>query len=113
MLPGLGWKAKNILIWTPDLIGSICFLVSSYIALIEVSHSLFSIQWRNLEWWVVAINMAGSIAFMLSAFHSYILPQTGKLAWAWGANFDTFIGAVCFFAASYLMIPNFLVPQMA
>ena len=32
MLPEVGWKEENILIWTPDLIGSICFLVSSYVS---------------------------------------------------------------------------------
>ncbi len=32
MLPDLNWMQQNLLIWTPDLIGSICFLLASWLA---------------------------------------------------------------------------------
>ena len=106
MIAGLTWVDEDILIWTPDVIGSICFLVASYLALIEVSHRLWSFQPRQLGWWIAVINLLGSIAFMLAAVFSFFLPSSGNAEWLWGANVFTLLGALCFFVASYLLIPE-------
>jgi len=106
MLSQLTWLEEEILIWTPDVIGSICFLVSSYLALVEVSHRFWSVQPEQLSWWIVMINLLGSIAFMLSAVFSFLPPSGRGAEWLWGANFYTLLGAMCFFVASYLMIPE-------
>lgn len=106
MLSGLTLVEEELLIWTPDVIGSICFLVASYLALIEVSHRFWSFQPRQLDWWIVIINLLGSVAFMLAAVFSFFLPASGNAEWLWGANFFTLLGAVCFFVASYLLIPE-------
>ena len=44
MIAGLDWVGEDLLIWTPDVIGSVCFLIASYLALIEVSHRFWSVQ---------------------------------------------------------------------
>lgn len=106
MISGLGWVEEELLIWTPDIIGSVCFLLASYLALIEVSHHFWSIQPRQANWWIAVLNMLGSVAFMLAAVFSIFLPSSGDMEWAWGANFFTLLGAVGFLAASYLMIPE-------
>ena len=106
MIAGLTLVEEELLIWTPDVIGSICFLVASYLALIEVSHRLWSFQPRQLGWWIAVINLLGSIAFMLAAVFSFFLPSSGNAEWLWGANVFTLLGALCFFVASYLMIPE-------
>ena len=106
MLTGLTWETENILIWTPDIIGSLCFLAASYLAVIEVSQKFWSYQPRQLSWWLVQINLLGSIAFLLAAGFSFFLPTTGYPDWSWGANICTLAGALCFFVASYLMIPE-------
>lgn len=106
MLSQLTWLEEQVLIWTPDVIGSVCFLAASYVALVEVSHRIWSYQPRQLSWWIVVINLLGSIAFMLAATFNYFVPSSGKAEWAWGANFFTLLGAMCFFIASYLMIPE-------
>ena len=106
MITGLGWVGEDLLIWTPDVIGSVCFLVASYLALIEVSHNFWSFQPRQVDWWIAVLNMLGSVAFMLAAVFTIFLPPTGGMQWAWGANFFTLLGAVGFFSASYLMIPE-------
>lgn len=106
LLPGLTWQQENLLIWTPDVVGSICFLISSYIAVIEVSHRVWSWQPRKLSWWIVVINLLGSVAFMASAVFNFYLPSGGDPLWSWGASFYTLLGALCFFAASYLLIPE-------
>ncbi|HIF94088.1 MAG TPA: hypothetical protein EYQ60_13370 [Myxococcales bacterium] len=38
MSPGLSWQEQDLLIWTPNMMGSVCFLVASDIAYAEVSH---------------------------------------------------------------------------
>ena len=62
MISGLGWVEEELLIWTPDIIGSVCFLLASYLALIEVSHRFWSIQPRQASWWIAVLNMLGSVA---------------------------------------------------
>jgi hypothetical protein len=106
LLSQLTWLEEEILIWTPDVIGSICFLVSGYLSLVEVSPRIRSPQPAQLSWWIAIINLLGSIAFMLSAVFSYLPPSGGGTEWLWGANFYTLLGAICFFVASYLMIPE-------
>jgi hypothetical protein len=106
MLSQLTWLQEDVLIWTPDVIGSICFLVSSYLALVEVSHRGWSYLPRQLSWWIVMVNLLGSIAFMVAAAFNYFVPNGGNAEWSWGANFFTLLGAMCFLVASYLMIPE-------
>jgi hypothetical protein len=106
MIAGLGWVGEDLLIWTPDVIGSVCFLIASYLALIEVSHRFWSVQPGQVGWWIAVLNMLGSVAFMLAAVFTFFLPPSGEMTWVWGANFFTLVGAACFFSASYLMIPE-------
>jgi hypothetical protein len=106
MFSQLTWQQEEVLIWAPNVLGSICFLVSSYLAVVEVSHRFWSWRPRDLSWWIVIINLVGSIAFMASAVFNFYLPSTGQEYWSWGASFTTMLGALCFFAASYLMIPE-------
>ncbi len=104
-IAGLDWVGEDILIWTPNMIGSICFLVASHAAVMEVSHRYWTWQFRNLSWWITAINMLGSIFFMASAMASFVEPGS-VLAAPWIANFGTFAGAVCFLIGGYLLIPE-------
>jgi hypothetical protein len=110
LIAGLGWKEQDLLIWTPDMMGSICFLVASQAALMEISHHYWSWQPRSLSWWIAAINMLGSVLFMVSAVASFV--ELGAVVSApWLANFGTFAGAVCFFIGAYLLIPELFEKQ--
>lgn len=100
MLSQLTWLEEEVLIWTHDLIGSVCSLASGYLALVEVSHGFWSFQPRQLSWWIVMVNPSGCIAFMLAAGYGYFVPYSGTVEWSWGANFYTLLGAMCFFVAS-------------
>jgi len=105
MLTGLGWMQEDVLIWTPDMVGSICFLTASYLALVEIAHGWWSFEPRQVSWWVVILNLTGSVAFQVAAVYSFF-PPPPETGWAWSANLWTMIGALCFFLASYLMIPE-------
>jgi hypothetical protein len=105
MLAGLRWADEDLLVWTPDIIGSICFLVASQLAVVEYAHRWFAVRPEQLAWWIVAVNMLGSILFMISAIASYVVPGGAMIA-PFPANAGTFFGAVCFFVGAYLLIPE-------
>lgn len=91
------------LVWRPDFLGSICFLVASLLAVRATTHreSLWDPEARN--WWNTWINMAGSVAFMVSAIFAWINPSTGQPINTDLVNLGTFLGAICFFVAALLL----------
>lgn len=93
-------------IWTPDVLGSICFLVASYLALAEVGHAPLSWRPNDTGWRIAALNMLGSIFFGISAIASFILPSTGELLSLEATNLFTFLGAICFLAGAWLLLPE-------
>jgi hypothetical protein len=93
-------------VWRPDFFGSILFLVSSAFAILAWGRVR---SWRPREtaWWVVWLNMIGSIAFMASAIGAFVIPRTGSAVDLTLADRGTFVGAVCFFFGALLAIPAF------
>ena len=74
------YQKEIVRIWTPDALGSICFLVASYLALAEVTHGVRLWDPDDSGWRIAALNMLGSIFFGISAVASFILPSTGERA---------------------------------
>jgi hypothetical protein len=94
------------LVWAPDAIGSILFLVASTFAVIEVRDGL-QLGWRpSLESAIAWLNMTGSIAFGISAVAAFIDPTDGQLLNVAAANAFTFLGAVCFFLGAFMLLPD-------
>src|SRR5262245_59126297 len=101
---GLDVHQQNLRIWTPDFVGSICFLVSSWIAFAVVCRKPWCIQRRRTDWWVAGANLLGSVFFMLAALAAFVRPSTQNLVDASLANSGTFFGALCFLWAARLQI---------
>ncbi|HEX6696583.1 MAG TPA: hypothetical protein VF080_07310, partial [Solirubrobacteraceae bacterium] len=95
----LDTKQADLRVWTPDVFGSICFLVSSWIAYAAVHRP--STSWR-----VAALNLLGSIFFGISAIAALVQPSTSEPVSAAIANAGTTLGAVCFFVGALLLIPG-------
>jgi len=94
------------LVWAPDAIGSILFLVASTFAVLEVRDGLQR-GWRpSLESAIAWVNMAGSIAFGISAIAAFIDPVSGELLNVAAANAFTFLGAVFFFVGAAMLLPD-------
>jgi hypothetical protein len=93
------------LVWVPDFVGSILFLVSSLFAILAVGPAL-EIEARMITWQVAWLNMIGSIFFMMSAVGSYVLPASTREINARWATLGTALGALCFFAGAALMFPE-------
>jgi hypothetical protein len=94
------------MIWRPDMLGSIAFIVASWLAWAEVCHGWFAWRPRTISWWIVAAHLGGSIAFLISAFAAYVDPETGTIWRLPLANVGTFVGAVGFFVGALLLIPE-------
>lgn len=102
----LGAQAAHQHVWRPDAVGSICFLVASGLAWLEVSHGWFAWRPRSWSWWITLVNLVGSVAFGASAVAGYINPATGQLRNAERSNLGTLIGAVLFFVGALLLLPE-------
>ena len=96
---------QELLLWVPDLLGSVLFLVSSSIFF----HLARPIQGREEEGQdrsLALLNMAGSAFFILSAFGAYVSPLTDTEAYPFVANLGTLIGAAFFWVSSIPGLPH-------
>ncbi|MFH9712717.1 hypothetical protein ACH4MW_23605 [Streptomyces luteogriseus] len=103
-LQGLSVQQVNRLIWAPDVIGCVLFLVSGHLAFVEICHGRLCVRRRSLGWWIVAVNQLGSVLFMLSALVAFTRPSTGSLINADIADWATLTGASCFSLGGLLQL---------
>ena len=104
-LVSLGASPAHHPVWRPDALGSVCFLVSSWLAWAEACHGPFAWRPASISWWITAVNLVGSVAFGVSAIASYVKPN-GQLVSLALTNLGTFVGAVCFFVGALLLLPE-------
>ncbi|WP_329209423.1 hypothetical protein OG257_20385 [Streptomyces sp. NBC_00683] len=96
LLQGLSVQQVNRLVWAPDMVGCILFLVSGHLALAEVCHGRPGIRAHDLGWWIVAVNQLGSALFLVAALADFTRPATGSVVNLDIANWGTLTGALCF-----------------
>ncbi|HEX2441599.1 MAG TPA: hypothetical protein VHT71_25030 [Methylomirabilota bacterium] len=106
MKHGFDARQSDLRVWTPDVLGSICFLVSSELAYADVCRRWFCVRPRSLSWRIAALNLVGSIAFGVSAVTSLIEPSTQEPVSAAIANAGTTVGALCFLAGGLMLLPE-------
>jgi hypothetical protein len=113
MQRGLTTKQANLRVWAPDAFGSGAFLVASALAYAAVCHRWWSVHRHSMSWWIVALNLAGSVAFGIAAIASLVEPSTGEPMSARIANAGTSLGAVCFFFGAILLVPEAVAERRA
>jgi hypothetical protein len=112
------------LVWAPDVYGSACFLVASVLACVAVRRAVRPravhgvvrgagapgapggrVAWRrgSVDWWVAAVNLAGSVAFGAAAVAARYVAGTTEETNVALVNAGTFAGAVCFLAGAALL----------
>jgi hypothetical protein len=88
------------LVWRPDALGSVCFLISGAIAYRASPRR----GWRPVRgaqgWWAPAVNLAGCVFFGISAVAGYVVPSRGSVVDLAAANWTTGLGAACFLACA-------------
>jgi hypothetical protein len=98
--------AYNHVVWQPDALGSVCFLVSGYLAYVEVAGRALGRPRRTVEGGIVTVNLAGCLAFGVAAVTGYVLPATGTPVNVALTNAATSIGALCFLVGALLLLPE-------
>jgi hypothetical protein len=102
----LSAKQEDLVVWTPDALGSICFLIASQLAYAEAGHRWISWRPRDMGWRIAALNLLGSIFFGISAIAGWVEPSTGDLVNAALDTSGTFWGAICFLIGAALLLPE-------
>ncbi|MBJ7331567.1 MAG: YrhK family protein [Solirubrobacteraceae bacterium] len=95
---------NNVRVWAPDVIGSVCFLIASAAALATVQRRWLAWEPRDPDWRIGALNMLGSVFFMVSAIAAFNRPATGALVDDRLANAGTAWGALCFLIGALLLV---------
>ena len=98
-------EETNRLVWGPDVLGSMAFLVASHLFWLNVRGSRSRHEIDEADWWAAVLNYAGSAFFLVSAIASFTLETTGETLNIALVNSGTFLGAICFLAGSYLGLP--------
>jgi hypothetical protein len=106
MKHGLSTRQSNARVWGPDALGSICFLLASELAFAEVCHRWLGVRLASLSWRIVALNLAGSLAFGAAAIASLLEPATGEPISAHIANGGTSLGGLCFLVGALALMPE-------
>jgi hypothetical protein len=90
----------NRLVWRPDALGSICFLISGVIAYIHSSRHGWLPARSGEGWWQPAVNLLGCIFFGIAAIAGHVVPSTGSMLDLAAANWNTALGAACFLSCA-------------
>jgi hypothetical protein len=103
---GLDSPGYDRLVWRPDALGSICFVLSGYLAYIEVNGRPLGRPRRTLDSAIATVNLLGCLAFGASAVASYVMPTTGAERGPAVVNTCTSLGALCFLIGALLLLPQ-------
>ena len=90
----------NRLVWRPDALGSVCFLVSGLIAYAASKRRGWLPVRGGSGWWQPAVNLLGCIFFGISAVAGHVVPSSGSLLDLAASNWNTSLGAACFLACA-------------
>ena len=102
LLGDLTTAQEHRLVWSPEVIGCVLFLVSGHLALTEMHRDRPPGARADLGWWIVVVNQLGSVLFMVSAVAAFVRPSTGDELAVGLANWACFTGAACFAIAGVM-----------
>ncbi|TCC54397.1 hypothetical protein E0H73_38775 [Kribbella pittospori] len=102
----LSTQQENRLIWTPDVFGSACFLVSGALAYRVTAGPRLLPARMDRACTTAAVNLLGCVLFGISAIASFVVPSTGSILDLAVVNWCTALGALCFFIGALLTLPS-------
>src|SRR5204862_2432521 len=78
----------NRLVWRPDAVGSVCFLVSGVIAYASAPRTGWRPAHAGPGWWEASVNLLGCVLFGIAAVAGYVVPATGSILQLAAANWS-------------------------
>ncbi|TYK67445.1 hypothetical protein CWS31_000255 [Colwellia echini] len=106
MMANLTWWQQDFYIWIPNILGSVLFLLSGYLAYAETCHSYWGWKPKSLSWWITLVNLMGCVAFLISALFAFVPQQQPSFNAEEISVVFTMLGALGFFIGSILMLPE-------
>lgn len=102
------------LVWTPNALGSACFLISGVLLYLSAP----PVGWRPVRrvegWWEPPVNLLGCVLFGFSAIAAYA--NRGQLLDVATSNWTTTFGAACFLTvglAPLIVGMSFKIPRLS
>jgi hypothetical protein len=111
MIGDLSTAQEHRLVWSPELVGCVLFLLSGHLALTQMRRERPRGHRPDLGWWIAVVNQVGSALFMVAAIAAFVRPSTGDELAVGVANWGTLSGALCFAIAGVMQ--EFEPPAMA
>ena len=90
------------LVWSPEFVGCLLFLLSGHLALTEMHRDRPRGRRTDLGWWIVVVNQLGSALFLVAAVAAFVRPASGDEVAVGIANWGTLSGALCFAIAGVM-----------
>ena len=90
------------LVWSPEFVGCLLFLLSGHLALTEMHRDRPRGRRADLGWWIVVVNQLGSALFLVAAIAAFVRPASGDEIAVGIANWGTLSGALCFAIAGVM-----------
>lgn len=106
----------NALVWTPNALGSACFLISGALLYAAAPRHGWRPVRRAGGWWEPSVNLLGCVLFGVSAVAGYAITSSGQLLALTTANWTTTLGAACFLAvalAALIVGMSFKIPRLS
>ena len=105
----LGLSGKSGVSWllsVPSFLGATFFVISSYMQVMETCHRYWCLKLRGISWWSVALNLLGSVGFVVGAFFGFGVPDVSSTLDPIIVQTSYLFGSVLFLAGSYLLFPE-------
>jgi hypothetical protein len=93
---------EHRLVWSPEVVGCVLFLVSGQVAITEIWRDREPGKRSDLGWAIALTNQLGSVLFMVAAVAAFVRPSTGDALAVGVANWGTLTGALCFAVAGVM-----------
>lgn len=101
------WKLQVALIWSMQVVGSVGFIVSSLLLMLEEQATWYLPALDLIGWHSAFWNLVGAIGFLLSAVFGYLANWKGEgevCCQFWGTGLNTYYGSWAFLIASLLTL---------
>ena len=101
------WQVTVALIWTMQVVGSIGFIISSGMLMLEEQRKWYLPALDRIGWHSAFWNLIGSFGFFFSAVFGYLANWGGNgevCCQFWGTAFNTYYGSWAFLISSVLLL---------
>jgi hypothetical protein len=106
LIPGLSPLLVDVFIWEPDIVGSLCFVISSAV-LVSVTHPLAGRgDFRDRIKGASLFNLGGSLCFLASSVGAFVPLSSGEEISPLLVSSGTMVGGLLFLIGSWPGLPE-------